>query len=79
MLFAMVRWRSASPSMALAKAAEVTDSSTESCLGKVGVADPWPVNERSVLLQWLSALVSAALGETGEYFRCFGAEDIFSR
>jgi hypothetical protein len=68
MLFAMVRWRNASPSMALARAAEVTDSSTESCLGKVGMADPWPVNERSVLYQGLSALVSAALGENREKY-----------
>ena len=44
--------------MALARAAEVTDSSTESCLGNVAVADPWPVNERSVLYTWLSALFS---------------------
>src|SRR6478736_4795903 len=63
MLFAIVRWRRDSPFKALARAAEVTDSSTESCLGNCGVADPWPINERSVLLLWLSALFSAALGE----------------
>tara|TARA_R100000935_G_scaffold46875_1_gene70530 strand:- start:22 stop:198 length:177 start_codon:yes stop_codon:yes gene_type:complete len=27
------------------------------------MADPWPLNERSVLYQWLSALVSRALAE----------------
>ena len=62
--------------MALAKAAEVTDSSTVSCLGKVGVADPWPLNERSVLYQWLSALVSRALGENVKEFCRFFLQSI---
>ncbi|MET1155986.1 hypothetical protein, partial [Arthrobacter sp.] len=33
-----------------------------------GVADPWPLNERSVLYQWLSALVSRALAENMKGF-----------
>jgi hypothetical protein len=32
------------------------------------VADPWPLNERSVLYQWLSALVSRALAENMKVF-----------
>jgi hypothetical protein len=32
------------------------------------VADPWPLNERSVLYQWLSALVSRALAESMKGF-----------
>jgi hypothetical protein len=32
------------------------------------VADPWPLNERSVLYQWLSALVSRALAENVKVF-----------
>jgi hypothetical protein len=32
------------------------------------VADPWPLNERSVLYQWLSALVSRALAENVKGF-----------
>lgn len=32
------------------------------------VADPWPVNERSVLYQELSALVSRALAEILKVF-----------
>jgi hypothetical protein len=34
----------------------------------VAVADPWPLNERSVLYQWLSALVSRALAENVKVF-----------
>jgi hypothetical protein len=32
------------------------------------MADPWPVNERSVLYQELSALVSRALAESMKVF-----------